>query len=124
MLQLAALGVTAALCAMALRRGAPELAVLLTLAAGALLLSETLRVATTVKRLTDTLSQATGLSPTLWGPVWKTAGIGIVTKLSAAVCKDAGEGGVAAFLETAGAAAALLAALPLVETVFDMLAGL
>ena len=51
-------------------------------------------------------------------------GIGVIAKLASAVCKDAGEGGVAAFLETAGAALALLAALPLVEAVFNTLSSL
>ena len=47
-----------------------------------------------------------------------------MTRLASAVCKDAGEGGVAAFLETAGSALALLAALPLAEAVFDTLSSL
>ena len=72
----------------------------------------------------DSLARTAGLSPEIWKPVVKTVGIGIVARLAAAVCKDAGEGGVAAFLETAGAALALFTALPLVETVFDTLGAL
>lgn len=122
--KLSALGVTAALCALVLRKRVPELALALTLAAGTLLLGQALPALASVRGLTDRLAHAAGLSPQVWAPVWKTVGIGVVTRLASAVCKDAGEGGVAAFLETAGAALALVAALPLVEAVFDTLSSL
>lgn len=124
MLQLTAVAVIAALAALILRQRVPELAVALALATGCLLLGRALEAAAGVRGLADSLAQTAGLSTQVWGPVWKTVGIGIVTRLGAAVCRDAGEGGVAAFLETAGAALALFTALPLVETVFDTLEGL
>ena len=123
-LKLAALAVTAALCALVLRKRVPELAVVLVLAAGVLILSQAMGALAGVRGLMDSLARTAGLSPEIWKPVVKTVGIGIVARLAAAVCKDAGEGGVAAFLETAGAALALFTALPLVETVFDTLGAL
>ena len=96
----------------------------LTLAAGVLLLGEAVGALASVRGLADSLARTAGLSPQVWRPVWKTVGIGVVAKLASAVCKDAGEGGVAVFLETAGAALALLAALPLVEAVFNTLSSL
>ena len=122
--KLSALGVTAALCALVLRKRVPELALVLTLAAGALLLGEAFPALASIRGLADRLGHTPGLSPQVWAPVWKTVGIGVVTRLSSAVCKDAGEGSVAAFLETAGAVLALLTALPLVEAVFDTLSSL
>ena len=122
--KLSALAVTAALCALVLRKRVPELALCLTLAAGALLLGEAAAALAQVRGLADSLARPAGLSPQVWKPVWKTVGVGVVTRLSSAVCKDAGEGGVAAFLETAGAALALLSALPLVEAVFSALSSL
>lgn len=123
-LKLAALAVTAALCALVLRKRVPELAVVLVLAAGVLILSQAMEALAGVRGLMDSLARTAGLSPEIWKPVVKTVGIGIVARLAAAVCKDAGEGGVAAFLETAGATLALFTALPLVETVFDTLGAL
>lgn len=122
--RLAALAVTAALCALTLKKRVPELALVLSLAAGAILLTQAMECLSGVRGVMDRLSQTAGLSPRVWSPVVKTVGIGVVTHLAAAVCKDAGEGGVAAFLETAGAALALFTALPLLETVFDALEGL
>lgn len=122
--KLSALAVTAALGALVLRRREPELALVLTLAAGALLLGHALEALAEVRGLADSLARTAGLSPRVWRPVWKTVGIGIVTRLAAAVCRDAGEGGIASFLEMVGSALALLAALPLVETVLDVLSSL
>ena len=122
--KLSALAVVAALCALTLRGKVPELAVVLALAAGVLLLGQAVDAMAAVRGLTDSLAHTAGLSPNVWQPVWKTVGIGVMTWLSSAVCKDAGEGGVAAFLETAGTALALLTALPLIETVFDTLSAL
>ena len=122
--KLSALAVTAALCALVLRRQVPELALVLTLAAGTILLGQAMDCVAGVRGLTDSLARTAGLSIQVWKPVWKTVGIGLVTRLASAVCKDAGEGGVAAFLETAGSALALLAALPLAEAVFDTLSSL
>lgn len=122
--KLAALGVTAALCALVIRREVPSLAVVLALAAGCMLLGQAMEAVAAVRGLADNLSRTAGLSGEVWAPVWKTVGVGVVTKLSAAVCKDAGEGGVAAFLETAGVALALLCALPLMELVFQTLGAL
>lgn len=122
--KLSALAVVAALCALTLRGKVPELAVVLALAAGVLLLGQAVDAMAAVRGLTDSLAHTAGLSPNVWQPVWKTVGIGVMTRLSSAVCMDAGEGGVAAFLETAGTALALLTALPLIETVFDTLSAL
>lgn len=122
--KLAALAVTAALCALVIRKQVPELAAVLALTAGCLLLGQAVEAFSTVRGLADRLSRAGQLSAEVWSPVWKTVGIGVVTRLSAAVCRDAGEGSVAAFLETAGAALALLCALPLVEAVLETLGAL
>ena len=122
--KLSALAVVAALCALTLRGKVPERAVVVALAAGLVLLGQAVDAMAAVRGLTDSLAHTAGLSPNVWQPVWKTVGIGVMTRLSSAVCKDAGEGGVAAFLETAGTALALLTALPLIETVFDTLSAL
>ncbi len=69
-------------------------------------------------------------APWLWGQaVWhrshpQTVGLALVTKLAAALCRDAGEGSLAAFVEVAGAAAAVLVALPLLKMVLQLVMGL
>ena len=77
-----------------------------------------------VKELIETLADTAGLSPAVLKPVVKTVGIAIVTKIAAETCRDAKEGGIAAFVETAGAASALFVCLPLMEAVLAMVKGL
>lgn len=122
--KLAAIGVVAALCALVLRRWEPAVAVLLVLGTGLLLLQAGAAAFASIRGFADSLSRTADLESAVWKPVWQTVGIGLVTRLSSAVCRDAGEGGIAAFLETVGAALALLAALPLAQSLLDALAAL
>lgn len=124
MVKIAAIAVTAALCAVVVKRGTPEVGMVLALAAGAVLLSMAVGALESVRALMETLADTAGLSPAVLAPVLKTVGIAILTQISAALCKDAGEGGIAAFVETAGAAAALVVAAPLLQSVLSMVTGL
>ena len=74
-------------------------------------------------RLAD-LAQTAQVSRTLLEPVARTVGLSIVTRLSAALCRDAGEGSIAAALELAGGAAAVVVALPLLDQVLSLVGGL
>ena len=123
-LRLAAIAVMAALCTAMVRKGAAELGLVLALAAGAILLSASMDALSSVRELMDLLSDTAGLSPAGGAPGIKTTGIAILTRLAAELCRDAKESGIAAFVETAGAACALYAALPLLETVLTMVTGL
>ena len=123
-LKLAAVAVITALCATVVRKTAPEVSMVLVLAAGVLILVTALSTMEDVVAVMNDLSETAGLSPALLSPVLKTAGIAILTHISSAVCRDAKESGLAAFLEVAGSALALLIALPLLQTVLTMITGL
>ena len=124
MIRLAAVGVTAVVLSAVLRKNTPELAVLLTVSAGLwmlLLVADGLRA---VVLLMEELAGQAGISEVLLEPVIKTVALSILTKLTVEICRSAGEGGVAAFVETAGTALALLAALPLVRAVAQLMGEL
>ena len=124
MVKIAAIAVAAALCAVVVKKNVAELGMVLALCAGAIILSCSLGALEGVKELMDTLADTAGLSPAVLAPVVKTVGIAVLTRVSAALCRDAKEGGIAAFVETAGAAAALFVSLPLLKTVLSMVTGL
>ena len=124
MVKIAASAVAAALCAVVVKKNVAELGMVLALCAGAIILSCSLGALEGVKELMDTLADTAGLSPAVLAPVVKTVGIAVLTRVSAELCRDAKEGGIAAFVETAGAAAALLVSLPLLKTVLSMVTGL
>ena len=122
--KLAAAALAAALCAVVVKQHAREVGVALALAAGALLLGAALEAASDAVALVDELGELAGLSPAVLAPLLKTVGIAILTRLTAELCRDAGEGGIAAAVEVAGAAVALAAALPLLRAVVSTVTGL
>lgn len=124
MAKLAAVGVTAVVLSAVLKKNTPELALLLALAAGLWMLAQAAAgLGAAVAQMRELAGQA-GVSEVLLEPVVKTVALSILTKLTAEICRSAGEGGVAAFVETAGAALALLAALPLVRAAAQLMGEL
>ena len=124
LLPVAAAGVAAALCAVVVRQRAPEIALALALAACVVLLWHTLPLLETIKDVLDELADLAQVSPQLLRPMLQTVGLALVTKLASALGKDAGEGSLAAFVEVAGSAAAVLVALPLLRMVLQLMLGL
>ena len=124
MAKLTAVGVTAVVLSAVLRKNTPELALLLALAAGLWMLALTAEGLGAVAALIQELADQAGLSEALPEPVMKTVALSILTKLTVEICRSAGEGGVAAFVETAGAVLALTVALPLVRAVAQMMGEL
>ena len=115
----AAAGMVAVLCASLIRKRDPELALCLCLAACAVILA---MAAGLGQRFTAFLSRArelSGLSSAVLTAVVKCVGIGVVAKLGADACRDAGSAAVGSSVETAGALAALYCALPLFESLLN-----
>ena len=124
MAKLAAVGVTAVVLSAVLKKNTPELALLLVLAAGLWMTFLAAAGLGAAVELMEELAEQVGLSEALLEPVVKTVALSILTRLTAEICRSAGEGGVAAFVETAGAALSLLAALPLVRAVAQLMGEL
>lgn len=117
MVKLAAVGVIAAVLSAVLKKNTPELALLLVLAAGLWMLALAASGLGAAVELMGELAGWAGLSEALLEPVVKVVALSVLTKLTAEICRAAGEGGAAAFVETAGSMLALLSALPLVRAV-------
>jgi stage III sporulation protein AD len=123
-IKLAAAALAAAVCAVTLRKQSPEFALVLGVAAGGLLLFWSVSLLTQVADFFSELAQLAQVSEALLTPLIKTGAIALVTHLAAALCKDAGEGGIASALEFAGGVAAICAALPLMEAVVETMKSL
>lgn len=123
-LRLAAAAVAAALCAAVLKKRAPEIGMALIIAAAAMILGQAMGSIEELVGFLNELADTAGLSPAVLTPVFKTAGIALVAHSAGEVCRDAQEGGLAGAVETAGAALALVAVLPLLKTVLEMITGL
>lgn len=122
--QAAGLCVIGAVLALLVRRGSPETALLLALAAAAAVIA---LVVPAVGEMWDFLRRLETYAevPTeLFAPLYKTAAIALVVRAGGGLCRDAGESALAAVLETAGTVCALLAALPLMRAVLELLVEL
>lgn len=121
MIAFGAAGIAAALCAVVVRQRSPELALLLALSACVLLLWNTLPLLETIRDVLQELADLAEISPAVLRPMLQTVGLAVVTRLAGSLCRDAGEGSIAAFLEVAGSAAAVLVALPLLKMVLQLI---
>ena len=124
MVRVAAVAVAAVVLGAVLRRETPELALLLALAAGLWILVAVADGLGAVRALRRQVAGQAGLSEALLEPVVKTVALSILTRVTAEICRAAGEGGTAAFVETAGAVLALVAVLPLVRAVAQLMGEL
>ena len=116
--QIAAVCLAAAILGAVLRQHSPETAAVLGLAVVGVLL---LRGLAEVLDMLEELAAAGGLPEGLFTPLVKTLGIALVSRLGGEICRDAGQGAMAAVLDTAGAFGAVLVSLPLVRAAWELL---
>ena len=121
MAKVAAVATVTAICAVIVRRQVPEIGLVLALCGAAAVLLFCVEPLRGAVKLMDELAGLTGLSSAVVEPVMKVTGIAVLSRLSAELCRDAGEGALASAVETAGSAFSLLAALPLVSAVLQLM---
>jgi stage III sporulation protein AD len=119
--KIAAMAVAAALCAVVVRQQMPELAMVLALVAGAVILYSCVQAIAEIMDYVGELTELSGLSASVVKPVLKVAGIAIITRITAELCKDVKEGGLASLVEMAGTVFALITAIPLMTAVLSTL---
>jgi len=120
----AAIAVSGAAIALLLKKNTPEISALVSIIAAVAILMLTLDRFLDISGFIAELVEAAGLSSAVVSPVVKTVGIGLITKLSSDICKDAGQNTAATVVESAGSIAAVTVALPLMKTVFKMISSL
>lgn len=122
-IQLAALGLCAAVIAQLLKKSEEALALLVVLAA---LLVGCAALGTTLSALVDFCARVlllTQLPTALFVPLGKVAAISLIVRFSSALCTDARQSAISALLQTAGALCALACALPLLEELLGLVEG-
>lgn len=120
----AAVAIVGAVLVLVVRRTSPELALLLSLAACLALAFVLLQLLTPVLTFLETLRETAGLNEAVLAPLLKTVAIGLIAKIAAAVCADAGQTSIGGFVELCGSVCALYTALPLLNAVLDLLQSL
>jgi stage III sporulation protein AD len=121
MLQVLAFALTTVVLLGMLRRERPEVAVVLSVAAGAVLLLFVVRQVVTVVDQVERLIARVGVDQQYVLSLLKVIGIAYLAEFGAQVCRDAGEGGLAAKVELAGKVFILLLAVPIFFAVVETL---
>ena len=71
----------------------------------------------------ESMIRLCGIDTALFLPLLKVVGISVCTRITAELCRDAGERAFGVQVELAGAVAALLCALPLAKRVLELITG-
>lgn len=111
----AALGLTAALLGLLLRKDGGEQAALLGMAAAAIITVEALGSLSGAEAFFRSTAERAGLKPALTIPVVKSLGLALVGKLGAELCRDAGQSAAASAVEFASVCSILCVSLPLLQ---------
>ncbi len=106
-----------------LRRSVPEQALLLTLAILTVVMARCLAAAAPVLEELRALFDRAGVDTAHVSILLRALAASLVTRLCADLCRDGGSQALASTVEAAGAAAALLIALPLLKDVVNLLMG-
>ena len=120
-LKLIALGLTAALLALVVKKQSPELALTLTLCACALGAALLLKGIEPVLELARLLAKRAELDGNLTAPLWKCLGLGLLTEIAASVCADAGQSALAKLIELGGGLLCVVVSLPLIQAVLALI---
>lgn len=123
MLRISAAAVCALLSCLLLRRTNPELATALSIAAVGMILLASLSMSAGLRELKDELGNRFQLSETMMRPVLKCVAAGIVTRLTADLCRDASQNAAASAVELAGTFCAFGIVMPLLMTMLKMVGG-
>ena len=106
-----------------LRKNAPEQALLLVLAIAAVVTARVLALAAPLLEQLRTLFDQAGVDSSHVSILLRTVAAALVSRLCGDLCRDSGSQALGTVVELAGAAAALLISLPLLEAVAGLLMG-
>ena len=116
-----AFSMVAAVAARLVRQQTSTLGLVLSLAACVLILSLGVQVLGPVLDLLRRIRELSGFQTEVTAPMLKVIGIGMLTKLSEAICSDAGETSIGKSVTMAGTLLAVYVSLPLLSSVLDLL---
>ena len=103
------------------KRQTPEIALLISVAAGIFILFALADPLAAVMGFVTHIQQQAGLSDAIITPVIKSIGIAIISRIGSEVCREAGSYGLATAIEIGAAVLALIIAMPLISAMLNIL---
>lgn len=110
----------AAVLALVLKKDSPALALMVAVAGVLVLMTGLIEPAGQLIHAAKSLLSELDGSETIYVPIIKAVGIAAAVRIAGAVCQDAGQAALAAQLELAGTAAAIVVCLPLLTEVLQL----
>lgn len=120
-LKSAAAALTAAIIALVIKRGNPELATALSLCTLTVIMTAVLGFASGLRDFMDEASKLANTSGIYISSVLKCLAAAIITKLASELCRDSGQAALAASVDFAGSICALALVLPLISSMLKLI---
>lgn len=124
MMTITGLAIVAVALGTVLKQKNPEYSLLLSLAAGVLILGMIIAAALPLFERIQALFEATGAKAEYVQILFKALGLCFITQIACDACRDLGETAIASKVETAGKLSVLLVSLPLFEKILSIAGGL
>lgn len=120
-MQIVGIGVVAAVLAITIKNHRPEMAMLLSVCVGVIIFLGVFGKIGSVMDILKELSARANISMVYLGTILKIVGIAYIADFGAQICRDAGEGAIAAKIEFAAKILVLVLAVPIVVAVLQSL---
>lgn len=117
-------GLATAITALIVKQVKPEISIIVGVAGGVIMLLMLVDSVTSILSVFNALTQKSGLSTGVFSAVLKIIGIGYITEFSANLCVDAGSSSIANKILLAGKILILVAALPIITNLIDIISEL
>lgn len=104
-----------------LKKNSPDISFMLVIVACSIMIYFVSQLLGNVIDFFKNIAQVSGVPSAVPAVMLKTAGIAIIAKFGADMCRDAGHQSSAAAVEFAGSVVAIYVAIPLMQIMFDMI---
>lgn len=121
--KISAMGIITAFCVVLLREQKSEVAMLVGIAGGCLILLSVLDCFTQVFSVISNIASKTGIPTSIYKIVTKIIAIGYIADFSAGIVEDTGQKALAEKIVLSGKLIIMVLTLPIVTALFDTLAG-
>ncbi|HHT65838.1 MAG: stage III sporulation protein AD [Caldicoprobacterales bacterium] len=118
-MQITAIGLVTALLVMIVKQQRPDIAMIISLAAGAILFIMLLGYLKTIASSVEEIAQRANLDSIYLTTVLKVIGIAYIAEFGSQICKDSGEGAIASKIELGGKVLMMVLALPILTALLE-----
>ncbi|MGE5631924.1 MAG: stage III sporulation protein AD [Caulobacteraceae bacterium] len=119
--KIVAVGITAAVLAVILREERPEIAVVVSIVTGLVIFVFLITKLNSVITVLKYFASKANIDVLYFSTILKVIAIAYITEFGAQICRDAGEGAIAAKIELAGKVIIMVIAIPILAALLDIM---